>query len=55
MVIPLDKEQVEIMIKHRNDLDQRMINNVDNYTKKLRLFNYTTKITSFINQNKNIK
>jgi len=55
IIIPLDKEQVEIMINHRNDLDQRMINNVDNYTKKLRLFNYTTKITSFINQNQNIK
>jgi len=55
MVITLDKEQVEIVRKFRDNLDYRMINNIDPYMEKCIYFEANRINTKFINQNQNIK
>jgi hypothetical protein len=50
MIIELDNEQIEILINYRNELDNRMINNVDRTTLKWAIFNESQKITKFINE-----
>lgn len=55
MVIKLDRSQIETLIAHRNNLDYRVINNIDLYTDKCIFFEKSREITKFINQNNNVK
>ena len=50
MTIEITDEQIETLVNYRNNLDQRMINNVDRTTLKWALFNESQKITKFINE-----
>jgi len=50
MTIELDDQQIETLVNYRNELDQRMINNVDRTTLKWAIFNESQKITKFINE-----
>jgi hypothetical protein len=50
MTIEITNEQIETLINYRNNLDQRMINNVDRTTLKWAIFNESQKITKFINE-----
>jgi hypothetical protein len=52
MIVKLDRSQIETLIAHRNNLDYRVINNIDGYTDKCILFEESRNITKFINQNK---
>ena len=55
MVIKLDRGQIETLIAHRNNLDYRVINNIDLYTDKCIFFEKSREITKFINSNNNVK
>jgi len=50
MTIELDDQQIETLVNYRNELDNRMINNVDRTTLKWAIFNESQKITKFINE-----
>jgi hypothetical protein len=50
MTIELTYEQIETLVNYRNELDNRMINNVDRTTLKWAIFNESQKITKFINE-----
>ncbi len=55
MVIKLDKEQIETMIRVRDNFDYRMIHNIDMYAEKCVYFEKNKLHTEFINKNQNIK
>ena len=55
MVVKLYRTQIETLIAYRNNLDYRVINNIDGYTDKCILFEESRNITKFINQNNNVK
>ncbi len=50
MTIELDDQQIETLVNYRNELDNRMINNVDRTTLKWAIFHESQKITNFINE-----
>lgn len=50
MTIEITDEQIETLVNYRNNLDQRMINNIDKTNHKWALFNESQKITKFINE-----
>lgn len=50
MIIELTDEQIEILVNYRNQLDNRMINNLDRTNLKWALFNESQQITKFINE-----
>lgn len=50
MIIELDDEQIETLVNYRNQLDNRMINNLDRTNLKWALFNESQQITKFINE-----
>lgn len=50
MIIEITDEQIETLVNYRNELDNRMINNVDRTTLKWALFQESQNITKFINE-----
>ena len=50
MTIELDDEQIEILVNYRNQLDNRMINNLDRTNLKWAIFHESQQITKFINE-----
>jgi hypothetical protein len=50
MTIEITNEQIETLVNYRNELDNRMINNVDRTTLKWAIFNESQNITKFINE-----
>jgi hypothetical protein len=50
MIIEITNEQIETLVNYRNELDNRMINNVDRTTLKWAIFHESQNITKFINE-----
>ena len=50
MTIEITDEQIETLVNYRNELDNRMINNVDRTALKWAIFNESQNITKFINE-----
>ncbi len=50
MTIEIDDEQIETLVNYRNELDNRMINNVDRTYIKYEIFHESQKVTKFINE-----
>ena len=50
MTIEITDEQIQTLVNYRNELDNRMINNVDRTTLKWAIFNESQKVTKYINE-----